>query len=134
MRKSYSELGLRSGRRAPSATACGRSKAYRPRKLMCLKASGETLAMSSWLMSQPSRVSWSSAALIRHRPDEGRQAAKRRCVSFGRPRKLRPDQKALALALVQEGRSISEVARTFNVHPATIHRCLNAPQASEAAL
>src|SRR5436305_1705629 len=73
-------------------------------------------------------------ALIRHRTDEGRQAAKRRGVSFGRPRKLRPDQRTLAVALVQEGRSISEVARTFNVHPATIHRCLNAPQAREAAL
>ena len=66
-------------------------------------------------------------ALIRQRTDEGRQAAKRRGVTFGRPRKLRSDQKALVLALVQEGRSISEVARTFNVHPATIHRCLNAP-------
>jgi DNA invertase Pin-like site-specific DNA recombinase len=64
-------------------------------------------------------------ALIKHRTDEGRQAAKRRGVSFGRPPKLRPDQEALAIALVQEGRSISEVARTFNVHPATIHRCLN---------
>jgi phage terminase large subunit-like protein len=31
--------------------------AYRPRKLMCLKASGETLATSGWLMSHPSRVS-----------------------------------------------------------------------------
>jgi transposase len=30
------------------------------------------------------------------------------------------------VGLVQEGRSISEVARTFNVHPATIHRCLSA--------
>ena len=66
-------------------------------------------------------------ALIRHRTDEGRQAAKRR-VSFGRPQKLRPDQKTLALSLVREGRSISEVARTFNVHPATIHRCLNGAQ------
>jgi DNA invertase Pin-like site-specific DNA recombinase len=73
-------------------------------------------------------------ALIRHRTDEGRQAAKRRGVSFGRPQKLRPDQKTLALSLVQEGRSISEVARTFNVHPATIHRCLNAPQAPKQAL
>ncbi len=54
-------------------------------------------------------------ALIRHRTDEGRQAAKRRGVLFGRPQKLRPDQKALALSLVREGRSISEVARTFNV-------------------
>ena len=34
-------------------------------------------------------------ALIRHRTDEGRQAAKRRGVSFGRPQKLRPDQKTL---------------------------------------
>ena len=56
-------------------------------------------------------------ALIRHRTDEGRQAAKRRGVSFGRPRKLRPDQKALALALVQEGRSISEVALNLQRSP-----------------
>ena len=73
-------------------------------------------------------------ALIRHRTDEGREAAKRRGVSFGRPQKLRPDQKVLALSLVQEGRSISEVARTFNVHPATIHRCLNEPHAAKTAL
>jgi DNA invertase Pin-like site-specific DNA recombinase len=73
-------------------------------------------------------------ALIRHRTDEGRQAAKRRGVAFGRPQKLRPDQKLLALSLVREGRSISEVARTFNVHPATIHRCLNEPQAAKATL
>src|SRR3954451_21129638 len=73
-------------------------------------------------------------ALIRHRTDEGREAAKRRGVSFGRPQNLRPDQKTLVLALVQEGRSISEVARTFNVHPATIHRCLSAPQAAKPAL
>ena len=69
-------------------------------------------------------------ALIRHRTDEGREAAKRRGVLFGRPQKLRPDQKTLVLELVQEGRSISAIARTFNVHPATIHRCLNAPQAA----
>jgi len=72
-------------------------------------------------------------ALIRHRTDEGRPA-KRRGVSFGRPQKLRPDQKTLALALVEEGRSISEVARTFNVHPATIHRCLNTSKATNPAL
>jgi len=47
MRKSYSELGFRSGRSAPSAMACGRLKAYRPRKLICLKRSGETLAISA---------------------------------------------------------------------------------------
>ena len=73
-------------------------------------------------------------SLIKHRTDEGRQAAKRRGVSFGRPQKLRPDQKTLALSLVEEGRSISEVARTFNVHPATIPRCLNTSKVAKTAL
>lgn len=73
-------------------------------------------------------------ALIRLRTDEGRQAAKQRGVSFGRPPKLRADQRTLILALVEEGKSISAVARTFNVHPATIHRCLNAPRAAKLAL
>ena len=35
MRNSYSEVGFRSGRRAPSATASGRSKAYRPYRARC---------------------------------------------------------------------------------------------------
>jgi DNA invertase Pin-like site-specific DNA recombinase len=65
--------------------------------------------------------------LIRQRTDEGRQAAKKRGVTFGRPFKLRPDQRELAARLLQEGRSVSEVARTFNVHPATIYRCIEVP-------
>ena len=65
--------------------------------------------------------------LIRQRTDEGRQAARRRGVTFGRPSKLRPDQRELVTRLLQEGRSVSEVARTFNVHPATIYRCIEMP-------
>jgi DNA invertase Pin-like site-specific DNA recombinase len=65
--------------------------------------------------------------LIRQRTEEGRQAARKRGVSFGRPPKLRPDQRELAARLLQEGRSVSEVARTFNVHPATIYRCIEMP-------
>ena len=65
-------------------------------------------------------------ALIVSRTEEGRRAARQRGVAFGRPRKLRPDQQALARQLLDEGRSVSEVARTFNVHPATIYRCLEA--------
>jgi DNA invertase Pin-like site-specific DNA recombinase len=65
--------------------------------------------------------------LIRQRTDEGRQAARKRGVSFGRPSKLRPDQRELASRLLQEGRAVSEVARTFNVHPATIYRCIEMP-------
>lgn len=63
-------------------------------------------------------------SLILTRTDDGRQAARQRGVAFGRPQKLLPEQKALARELVREGRSISAVARTFNVHSATIYRCL----------
>jgi transposase-like protein len=37
---------------------------------------------------------------------------------------MRPDQQELARELVRDGKSISAVARTFNVHPSTIHRVL----------
>ena len=49
---------------------------------------------------------------------------------FGRPPKLRPDQRTLVRHLIEEGKSVSDVARTFNVHVATIYRCLH----DEAAL
>ena len=45
-----------------------------------------------------------------------------RGVAFGRPSKLREDQKDAVRDLVKNGRSISVVARTFDVHPATIYR------------
>ena len=64
-------------------------------------------------------------SLILTRTQEGREAAKARGVAFGRPSKLKNDQKKLVLELVNTGKSISAVARTFNVHPATIYRCIN---------
>lgn len=63
-------------------------------------------------------------SLILKRTDEGRKAAMARGVAFGRPKKMRPDQAELARQLVLDGKSISAVARTFNVHPATIYRCI----------
>jgi DNA invertase Pin-like site-specific DNA recombinase len=63
-------------------------------------------------------------SLILSRTNDGRLAAKARGVAFGRPKKMRPDQQELARELVKNGKSISAVARTFNVHPATIHRLL----------
>ncbi len=63
-------------------------------------------------------------SLILKRTDEGRKAALARGVTFGRPKKMRPDQAELARQLVLDGKSISAVARTFNVHPATIYRCI----------
>ena len=64
-------------------------------------------------------------SLIATRTEEGRRAAQARGVSFGRPPKLRPDQRTLARNLIEEGKSVSGVARTFNVHVATIYRCLH---------
>ena len=62
--------------------------------------------------------------LIISRTNEGRLAAKARGVTFGRPKKMRFDQQELARELVRDGKSISAVARTFNVHPATIYRVI----------
>jgi DNA invertase Pin-like site-specific DNA recombinase len=60
--------------------------------------------------------------LIRERTGAGREAAKKRGVRFGRPRKLSLDQEQLARRLVVEGKSVSDIARTFSVHVATIYR------------
>ena len=64
-------------------------------------------------------------SLIATRTEEGRRAAQARGVPFGRPPKLRPEQRTLARQLIDEGKSIRDVARTFNVHVATIYRCLH---------
>ena len=68
-------------------------------------------------------------SLILTRTQEGREAAQARGVAFGRPSKLRQDQKEVVRDLVKSGQSIASVARTFNVHPATIYRCLDEKQA-----
>jgi DNA invertase Pin-like site-specific DNA recombinase len=60
--------------------------------------------------------------LIRERTGAGREAAKKRGVQFGRPRKLNPEQLQLASKLINQGNAIREIARTFNVHEATIYR------------
>jgi DNA invertase Pin-like site-specific DNA recombinase len=63
--------------------------------------------------------------LIRERTGAGREAAKKRGVRFGRPRKLNSDQALLACQLLEQGKSVREIARTFNVHEATIYRLAN---------
>jgi DNA invertase Pin-like site-specific DNA recombinase len=60
--------------------------------------------------------------LIRERTGAGREAAKQRGVRFGRPRKLNPDQTQVASQLIAQGKPIRDIARTFNVHEATIYR------------
>ena len=60
--------------------------------------------------------------LICERTDAGRIAARKRGVRFGRPEKMNEEQKSLARRLLQEDKSVSEIAKTFNVHKATIYR------------
>ena len=60
--------------------------------------------------------------LIRERTEAGRIAARKRGVRFGRPKKMNQEQTSLAKRLLQEDKSVSEVAKTFNVHKATIYR------------
>ena len=63
-------------------------------------------------------------SLILARTEQGRKTAMACGVPFGRPAKLRDDQKGVFHDLVKAGRSVSSVARTFDVHPATIYRCI----------
>ena len=65
--------------------------------------------------------------LIAERMDTGRAAAKARGVRFGRPSKFNTEQRALAARLLEEGKSVGEVARTFDVHPATVYRLAQTP-------
>jgi DNA invertase Pin-like site-specific DNA recombinase len=60
--------------------------------------------------------------LIRERTGAGRDAAKERGVRFGRPRKLNEEQVKVASKLLAEGKAVRDIARTFNVHEATIYR------------
>ena len=64
--------------------------------------------------------------LIRERTSNGREAAMKRGVRFGRPNKLSAAQRELAVRLLDEGQSVQEIARTFNVNRSTIYRMGNA--------
>src|SRR3546814_12265890 len=58
-------------------------------------------------------------SIILSRTDEGRKAAMVRGVTFGRQKKMRPDQAELARPLLLEGKSISPSARPFTYHTPT---------------
>ena len=62
------------------------------------------------------------AALIRARTGDGRERAMKRGVRFGRKPKLTPHQQREALERRNTGEPIVEIARSFNVHHATISR------------
>ncbi len=62
-------------------------------------------------------------SLIHERTSSGRTAAKARGVRFGRPSSLTAEQVALGQRLIDEGKSVREVARVIlKCHPATLYR------------
>lgn len=60
--------------------------------------------------------------LIRERTSVGREAAMKKGIKFGRPRSLSPEQRELILKLREEGKSVTELAKTFSVDRSTIYR------------
>ena len=60
--------------------------------------------------------------LIRARTGEGRERAKARGVRLGRKPKLNQHQQKEALARRDAGEPVTEIARSYNVHHATISR------------
>jgi DNA invertase Pin-like site-specific DNA recombinase len=61
-------------------------------------------------------------AVLRERTAAGLVAARKRGRVGGRPRRLTPEQEKEALKMVESGKTKSEVARLFSVHPSTISR------------
>jgi len=64
--------------------------------------------------------------LIRKRSRDGREAAKRRGIKFGRPRKLSKTQSSLITEAFENGASVKQLADSFSVSRDTIYRLLNA--------
>lgn len=62
-------------------------------------------------------------SLIIERTRSGREAAKARGVTFGRPPALTDEQLALAREL-QSTKSMAEIARVLGVHRSTLYRAL----------
>lgn len=62
------------------------------------------------------------AKLIRAHPGEGRERTKARGQSLGRPFKLTPHQRSAALRRRDRGETLTNIARSYNVHPSTISR------------
>jgi DNA invertase Pin-like site-specific DNA recombinase len=60
--------------------------------------------------------------LIRARTGEGRERAKARGQSLGLPFKLTPHQRSEAIHRRDQGEPLSDIARSYNVHPSTISR------------
>ncbi len=81
-----------------------------------------TSSMGKFLLTVFAGLSELERSLIRERTEEGRQAAKKQGVRFGRKPKLTTHQQKEVLRMLKRGERIRVVARHFNVGVATIDR------------
>lgn len=84
-----------------------------------------TSAMGKFLLTVFAGLSELERSLIRDRTEDGRIAAKKRGVKFGRKHKLTDHQQAEVMRMLDEGVSIRGIARHFNVGVATVDRVKN---------
>ena len=75
-----------------------------------------------WAFSALGGLAEFERELIRARTGEGRERAKARGVKMGRKPKLTPHQQREAIKRRDNGEAVREIARSFNVHHATISR------------
>lgn len=81
-----------------------------------------TSSMGRFLLTVFAGLSELERSLIRDRTEEGRIAAKKRGVKFGRKHKLTDHQRGEVLRMIEDGVSMRGIARHFNVGVATIDR------------
>ncbi len=84
-----------------------------------------TSSMGKFLLTVFAGLSELERSLIRDRTEEGRMAAKKRGVKFGRKPKLTAHQQQEVVRMLNEGESIRAIARHFNVGVATVDRLKN---------
>ncbi len=81
--------------------------------------------MEKFLLTVFAGLSELERSLIHDRTEEGRIAAKKRGVKFGRKYKLTNHQRGEVTRMLDEGVSIRGISRHFNVGVATIDRIKN---------
>ena len=84
-----------------------------------------TSSMGKFLLTVFAGLSELERSLIRDRTEEGRIAAKKRGVKFGRKPKLTSHQQEEVARMLKDGMGIRAIARHFNVGVATIDRVKN---------
>jgi len=81
-----------------------------------------TTAHGRWMLTMLGGLAEFERELIRARTGEGRERAKARGHSLGRPFKLTPHQWGEAIRRRDCGETLSDIARSYNVHRNTISR------------